>query len=441
MAKRGFADKGVKGKKITFFVILIVLLISVAITIFGVDLPFTRADGSPVRLRGVREIRFGIDIRGGVEAIYAPKDFSGKPTDEQLNAAAAVLNKRLDDLQILDREVVTVKSGERIIVRFPWKSEEKNFNPDEALKELGETAFLSFKGPDNEVFLDGSMVKQASAVFNQQTKQPMVSLEFKAEGREKLKEATTKFLGKNMTINLDDTVISNATIRAVLDQGSGVIEGNFTREEALNLAQKINAGALPFALTAINSRTISPKLGSDSLRVMTMAGALAFILICLFMLFYYRLPGLVACLSLSMQVVGILLGISIPQQTLTLQGIAGIILSIGMGVDANVIIAERIKEEANKGQSLPMFLHYGFTRAFSSVMDSNITVAIAAIILMIFGSGTILSFGYSLLLGVVLNGITGVWMTRLMIASLSAYGGLKSPVLYGRKRKHTEVEA
>lgn len=441
MAKKSLAKKGVKGKKPTFFIILALLIVSVLITIFGVDLPFTKADGSPIRLRGVKEIRFGIDIRGGVEAIYAPKDFEGTPTEDQLNAAAAVLNKRLDDLQILDREVVTVKSGDRIIVRFPWKSEEKNFNPDEALKELGETAYLSFKGPDNEVFLDGSMVEQASAVFNEQTKQPMVSLKFKTEGREKLKEATTKFLGQAMTINLDETVISKATIRAVLDQGSGVIEGNFTREEALSLAQKINAGALPFALTAINSRTISPKLGSDSLRVMTMAGALAFVLICLFMLLYYRLPGFVACISLSMQVVGILLGISIPQQTLTLQGIAGIILSIGMGVDANVIIAERIKEEANKGQSLPMFLHYGFTRAFSSVMDSNVTVAIAAVILMLFGSGTILSFGYSLLLGVILNGITGVWLTRLMISSLSAYGSLKNPVLYGRRRKVEEVSA
>ncbi len=440
MAKRSFARKTVKGKKVTIFIILVVLLASIAVTLFGVDLPFNDKDGNQIRIKGIKELRYGIDIRGGVEAVYVAKDYEGTPTEEQMNAAAAVLNKRLDDLQILDREVVPGKNNGRIIVRFPWKSNETNFNPDEAIKELGETANLTFSGPDGVTFLDGSMVDQARAVFNQQTQEPMVELNFKPEGRQALKEATTKFLQQTMTIKLDQTVISTATIRAVLDQGSGVIEGHFSREEAVSLAQKINAGALPFALEAINSRTISPKLGSDSLFVMSTAGAIAFIVICIFMLLYYRLPGLVACLSLTMQVIGILLGISIPQQTLTLQGIAAIILSIGMGVDANIIISARIREEANKGQALPTFLYNGFTKAFSSVMDSNVTVAIAAIILMLFGSGTILSFGYSLLLGVILNGITGVWLTRLMISSLSAYKPLQNPWLYGAKKQAVAAE-
>ena len=172
---------------------------------------------------------------------------------------------------------------------------------------------------------------------------------------------------------------------------------------------------------------------------MTLAGLVAFILICLFMLLYYRLPGFIACWSLLGQVVGILLAISIPQQTLTLQGIAGVILSIGMGVDANVIISERIKEELREGASLTVALTNGFDRALSSVIDGNVTVAIAAIVLMIFGSGSMLSFGYSLLVGVILNGLTGVVASRVMIGSLSQFKPLRNPWLYGARRVKANV--
>jgi preprotein translocase subunit SecD len=196
---------------------------------------------------------------------------------------------------------------------------------------------------------------------------------------------------------------------------------------------------LPFALQAISSSSISPTLGSGAKNVMVQAGILAFALICLFMLLYYRLPGFVAVFSLLGQVVGIILAISIPQQTLTLQGIAGIILSIGMGVDANIIISERIKEELNAGCSLMTALGNGFHKALSSVVDGNVTVAIAAGVLMYFGSGSMWSFGYSLLAGVILNGLTGVILSRLMIGSLSQFKPLQNPWLYGRKRVKANV--
>jgi preprotein translocase subunit SecD len=167
---------------------------------------------------------------------------------------------------------------------------------------------------------------------------------------------------------------------------------------------------------------------------MVQAGSLAFLLVCLFMLLYYRLPGFVACIALLIQVVGQLLAITIPSFTLTLPGIAGIILSVGMGVDANVIVSERIKEEIRAGNSLRFSISAGFQRAFAAVADGNMTVAISAVLLWILGSGSIQSFGYTLLMGVILNMITGVTMSRFMIASLSLYQPLQKSWLYGGRR-------
>jgi protein-export membrane protein SecD len=205
-------------------------------------------------------------------------------------------------------------------------------------------------------------------------------------------------------------------------------------ETAKSLASKINSGSLPFSLIVKNSNIISPTLGSGALAVMVRAGIAAFIVVCLFMLFYYRLPGFVACIALTLQVVGQLLALSIPQFTLTLPGIAGVILSIGMGVDANVIVSERIKEEINTGKTLVSAIDSGFHRAFSSVFDGNITVIIVAIMLILVGSGSMLSFGYTLLWGVIMNFVCGVTASRLMIQSLSEYKLLRKPALYGARR-------
>ena len=183
-----------------------------------------------------------------------------------------------------------------------------------------------------------------------------------------------------------------------------------------------------------NSNIISPTLGRGALDIMVKAGIIAFALVCVFMLLYYRLPGFVACIALMLQVAGQLLALSIPQFTLTLPGIAGIILSIGMGVDANVIVSERIKEELNVGKTLRSAIDAGFHRAFSSVFDGNITVIIVSIMLIIFGSGSLLSFGYTLLCGVIMNFVAGVTASRLMIRSLSEFKGLQKPVLYGSRR-------
>lgn len=430
MAKRSFATIGIKRKKRTFFIVVAFIILVSLVAFTGLTLPLPGRDGLS-RLSGVSDIRFGIDIRGGVEAVFTPRDYDGEVTAEQMDAATRVLNQRLDALQILDREVIVGSGSDRIIVRFPWRSDEVDFNPEQALQELGEMALLTFQAPDGAVLLTGADVHKAQFAVDPQHNVPIVVLELTDEGAIKFEEATRLLLGQTMGIYMDDLQISNPLVQTVISGNTAIIEGNFTPESATDLAQQINAGALPFALEATSSSTISPMLGQDSLRIMVLAGSVAFILICLFMLLYYRLSGFVACLSLLAQLTGILLAISVPQQTLTLQGIAGIILSLGLGVDANVIISERIKEELRGGAPLPLALGNGFERAFSSVWDGNITVAIAAVSLMIFGSGQMLSFGYSLLVGVILNGITGVWLSRLMIGSLASFPALTSPWLYG----------
>lgn len=447
MAKKSFASVGVKGRPWTFFVILAVVLLATVIAFVGLTLP-SLSGRSATRIRGASEIRFGIDIKGGVEAVFTPKDYEGEVTPEQMAAATRIIETRLDRLQILDREVIPARAGDRVTVRFPWKSDEKEFNPDKALRELGEMALLTFKDPDGNVVLSGKNVVKATAGLDEMSGNRLVLLELDREGAALFRDATERLQpdaahpqGQIITINMDDTQISAPHVNEPITDGRASITGQFTAEEAIALAEKINAGALPFAMEAISSSTISPTLGQGSLRVMSLAGLVAFVLICVFMILYYRLPGVVGCVSLLAQVAGILLAISVPQQTLTLQGIAGIILSIGMGVDANIIIAERIKEEIRTGASLQISLYNGFTRAFSSVMDSNVTVAISAIILMIFGSGSMLSFGYSLLVGVILNGITGVWLTRLMIGSLASIRPLQARWLYSDVRRAGGKEA
>lgn len=441
MAKRSFSRIGVRARPRTFFIVVGIILVGLLLSLFGANIPLPGQDDL-VNLYSVGEIRFGIDIRGGVEAVFAPRDYDGVPSDAEMDSARSVIELRMDNLQIFDREITVDKNNGRIIVRFPWRSDEAEFNPEAALIELGEMAQLTFRDPDGEIVLEGRDVVESKAGFIQDStgsNQAIVSLELTSEGAVKFAEATGRLINEQITIMMDETVISSPVVRSQITGGSAHIDNIGSSEEAIELAEKINAGALPFALQAISSSSISPTLGRGALDVMVMAGLIAFLLVCVFMISIYRLPGIVATIAITGQVVGILLAIAIPQQTLTLQGIAGIILSIGMGVDANIIISERIKEELNNGYSLPLSLSNGFDRALSSVIDGNITVAIAAIILMIYGSGTMLSFGYSLLAGVILNGLTGVIAFRMMIGSLSQFKKLQNTWLYGKRRVNESV--
>ncbi|MDW2799290.1 protein translocase subunit SecD [Clostridium boliviensis] len=376
--------------------------------------------GAGDSVKGIFDMRFGIDIRGGVEAIFEPQGLDRKPTAQELESAREVIESRMDSQNITDREVTVDKNAGYIIVQFPWKSGETDFNPEDAISELGEMAELTFKDPEGNVLIQGKDVEKATPQTNNSKgiKTYVVSLTFNSDGSKLFEDATGKLVGKRMGIYMDNNLISNPTVKNQISGGQAVITGMKTYDEAKALAEKINAGALPFSLKTNNFSTISPSLGSNALTIMVYAGIAAFFAICLFMIVFYRMPGVVACITLVLQMVIQMLAVSVPQYTLTLPGIAGIILTLGMAVDTNIIISERISDELKKGTSVKGAVISGYKNAFSSVLDGNVTTAIVAVILMIFGSGTMLSFGYTLLVGMIVNLLIGVTVSKQFILSL-----------------------
>ena len=413
-----------KNKKLHIWIALAVIALFVCISIFGL--------GDDIK--GIRDMRFGIDIRGGVEAVFEPDGLKTKPTKEQLELARNVIETRMDAQNILDREVTVDEKAGDIIVRFPWKSDEKDFDPESAIQELGEMAELTFRGPDNTVYVKGSDISRSQIALNEQ-KQYVVELEFTSKGAQKFADATEKLVGQNMGIYMDEELISNPMVNAKITGGKAEITGMASEEEAQSLSDKINSGSLPFSMKTTNYNTISPTLGSKALSAMALAAEIALTLICLFMILWYRLPGVVSCLTLAFQVALQILVISVPQYTITLPGIAGLILSGGMAVDANIIISERISEELKKGNSVKTAVKNGYKRAFSSVLDGNITTAAVAGILMILGSGTMLSFGYTLFTGVIINLLAGVWMSRFMLNSIIRYDLFNKEKWFRRKKE------
>ena len=412
-------------------------------------------------IKGAQDIRFGIDIRGGVDVTFMPAD-DMDATDEQMVAARTVIEDRLVGLGITDYEDYVDYTRDRIIVRFPWKRDETDFDPQSAIDEIGATAHMVFrKGStaDGEEILTGEDVESAMAGYDQ-TEGYVVQLDFNDSGAQKFADATTELAPDSGTISiwLDDENISTATVEAAITNGSAIIRGDFTQEEVTTLANQINSGALPFALSAESYSTISPTLGTRSLEVMVLAGVIAFVAVALIMILRYRLPGTIAVLSLLGQVAATLAVVSgyfpvFSGSTLTLPGIAGIILGIGMGVDANVITAERIREELGKKKTLDGAIANGMKMGLTPIIDGNVTIVIVAAILMgAFGptdgfwatvfspvfrwfgastAGTVYSFGFTLLTSVLLTFVFGVFATRVMLRGASRFKALRNPWLYG----------
>ena len=456
-----------KGKSWHFFVVAILIAVFAWTAIGGVSYQY--GDIKNTYIKGVSDIRFGIDIRGGVDVTFVPAG-DVDATDAQMQAAQTVINDRLVGLGITDYESYVDANKDRIIVRFPWKSDESDFDPQQAIDEIGTTAEMVFRegsSADGEVILTGDQVESATPGYDS-TNGYVVQLSFTSEGAEAFAEATTRLYADGGTISiwLDDENISTATVNSAITDGNAIIEGNFTAEEVETLANQINSGALPFALEAESFSTISPTLGARSLDVMVMAGIIAFVIVAIMMIVRYRLPGALAVISLLGQVTATLAVVSgyfsvFSGSTLTLPGIAGVILGVGMGVDANVITAERIREELAKGKTLDGAISSGFRMGLSPVIDGNVTIVIVAAILMgAFGptdgfwakvftaiftwfgastAGTIYSFGFTLLTGVILNFVFGVWATRVMIRGTSKIKALRNPWLFGGEKDPAKV--
>lgn len=458
-----------KIKKPVFFIVFFVIAFFTLSQVFGISSYY--GDIKHTYIKSAEEIRWGIDIRGGVDVTFTPPD-GIEATDEQMDSAKEVIALRLVSLGITDSECYVDYKNDRIIVRFPWKSEETNFNPEEAVKELGETAMLTFRegkevdsmnlptGITKEnVILKGEDVVEAY-VSQDNDKNYVVALKLSDEGKTKFAEVTTRLAPDRgiISIWMDETMISYPNVNDAITDGNATISGGFTYESAKSLADKINSGALPFKLETASFSTISPTLGLGARDAMVLSGILALILIAIFMIIVYRLPGFVAVIALIGQVAGMIAAVSgyfgfMDSATLTIPGIAGIILSIGMGVDANVITSERIKEELKNGKTLDGAINAGFNRGFTSIFDGNITNVIVAVILMgafgvpdsifakalkwvffMFGpstEGTVYSLGYTLLVGIILNFIMAVTASKLMLVSLSKFKFLRNPRLYG----------
>ena len=456
-----------KGK--AWQLVLTVLLIAAFVytAFFGVAVKY--GDVTTTYIKGAKDIRFGVDIKGGVNVTFVPSD-GYDATDDQLEAAQLVIENRLVALNVTDYELYVDNNSDSLILEFPWQSGETEFDPEAAIEEIGTTAYLTFRegsSADGELVLDGSMVESAAAQYgpvNGSSSEYYVALKFTDEGAKAFGDATTRLYqtGGTISIWLDDENVSPASVNAAITDGSAIITSSasnpFTQEDVVKMARQINSGSLPFALTVDSYSTISPSLGENSLSAMVLAGVIAFALIVVLMTALYRLPGFLACIALAGQVAATLAFVSgyfpvFESFTLTLPGIAGIILAIGMGVDANVITAERIKEELHSGKSLDGALKSGFARGLTPIIDGNVTIVIVAIVLMgafgpsdgffakalhfvffAFGpstAGTIYAFGYTLLTGVLLNFVFGIFATRTMIRGAASIQALRDPRLYG----------
>ncbi len=458
--------------KPVFFIVALVILALAYTSVFGVYTSF--GDRRDTVIRGARDIRFGIDIRGGVDVTFGPKDENLSVTDSQLSGVKAVIEERLVLQNITDYEIYSDLSNKQVVVRFPWSSDEANYDPTEAIGELGQTAQLEFHigsdtdaetgRPSGDLVLTGNDVDSATAQYDQENSNYVVVLELKESGKKAFADATIKqhAAGGTISIWLDDQMISNPTVEADITNGVATISGSFeTLADAQDLANLITSGALPFELEVKSSGTVNPTMGEKALNAMVLAGIIAFVLVAVFMLVYYRLPGFVAVFSLLGQVAGSIAAVSgyfgfFNSFTLTLPGIAGMILSIGMGVDANVLISERVKEELISGKTIDGAIRSGSKESFWANFDGNITVIIVAAVLMgvfgpsssVFGwlfspvmrwfpvatTGAVYSFGYTLLVGIIFNFIMGMTATRLMLSSLSRQKWLRKPWLYGGER-------
>ena len=446
------------GKPVVFVVVAIIIVFT-TLAFFGISTSY--GDITTTYIKGVDDIRWGIDIRGGVDVTFTPPE-GYDATPEEMAAAESIIKVRLVSQNITDYETYVDEAKDRIIVRFPWKEGETDFNPEQAVKELGETALLTFReNQSGPVVIEGKHVKSASAEPSPDGRGSQVKLELTDEGAELFSDATGRLIGQQISIWMDDTMISAPRVDSQIPGGIAYITGGaqgFDVKEAKALADRINGGALPFKIETENFSTISPTLGFGARDAMVTAGVIAFVLVAIFIIIMYRMCGVVASIALVGQVAGMIACLTgffapFPSFTLTLPGIAGIILSIGMGVDANVITSERIKEELRNGKTLDGAIDSGFQRTFSAIFDGNITMVIVAIILMgafgppqsIFNSllspifrwfgpsatGAIYSFGFTLIVGVIFNFIMGVTASRLMLKSVSKFKPFKKPWLYG----------
>lgn len=379
-------------------------------------------------------LKLGLDLRGGSQLLLQAQKSPQVPeiTPEVMQGVETVINNRINSLGV--SETLVQRSGrDRLIVEMPGIKD-----PQQAKDRIGTTALLEFKELDfqangkpvwKDVGLTGAQFKHAQAVPMVSGGSWRVSFEFKPEGAKKFAELTSRLVGKQIGIFLDGQPTDRGpdgrpvpleeyrgvNVREPILGGTGEITGNFTKDQAIDLAVKLNAGALPVPVVILEERTVGATLGQDSIEKSLVAGAVGIALVMVFMLVIYGVPGLVADIALVLYTLATLAIFKAVPVTLTLAGIAGFILSVGMAVDANILIFERTKEELRTGKSLFVAIENGFARAFSSIFDSNVNSLIACCVLMLFGTSIVKGFAVTLAIGVAVSMFTAITATRAML--------------------------
>lgn len=402
-----------RGKGFQISILLVILLMIAAGAYYGIN---------PIK----QNINLGLDLQGGIHVVLQAVDTPEIPaTPEAVKGALGVIRNRVDQLGVKE-PVIQLEGDRRIIIELAGVED-----PEEAVRLIGKTAMLEFKNPEGETVLRGNELKDARAGLNP-AGEPEVNLTFNSKGEEIFADLTSKNVGRQIAIYLDGNMLTNPEVKEPITSGKAQISGGFQDlQEAENLAVLLRSGSLPVELEMIEKRTVGPILGEESLQKSYQAGLIGFALILLFMLLYYRFPGLIADISLIVYgflVLGILAAF---EATLTLPGIAGFILSLGMAVDANIIIYERIKEELRAGKTLMASIDSGFARAFWTIFDANLTTLIGAGVLMYFGSGPIKGFALTLGIGILCSMFTAIVFTRFVLRTIASTRLVTNVKLYG----------
>ncbi len=384
----------------------------------------------------VRNIKQGLDLKGGVSILYEAETDTGEaPTSEEMSSALSLLRGRLDGKGYTEAEVAVV-GNDRILVEIPGID-----NVEDAIAMIGSTAQLEFRDEENNVLLTGEDVQDSkSSVVRGQLgdTKVVVELKFTNEGSKKFATATENNIGKPLLIFLDDTLLSAPFVNEPIYAGEAVIEGNFTIEEAEQTASLIKSGSLPFTLNEISVSKVDAKLGELALQTSIKAGLIGLVIVMIFMILKYRLFGFASTIALIIYTGLELVFLSLFGVTLTLPGIAGIILSIGMAVDANIIIFERIKEEVELGKTLRSSIVSGYKRATPAIIDGNVTTLIAGVILFMLGTGTIKGFAQTLSIGILLSMFTALFVTKYILISFVSLGIEDKKYILNPKAKKSE---
>ncbi len=373
----------------------------------------------------LNNLNLGLDLSGGLRVVLQAEEKKGQEvTPDTIQKAVGILRDRVDKLGV--KETALYPQGkDRVVVEIAGEDD-----PEAAVDILKNTAELEFWDENNKVLVTGKHLKDAQARMSQgEQGNAEVLIDFDKEGTRLFAEATAANVGKPIKIVIDGNIISAPTVQEPITDGSARITGGFTAKEAQDLAVLLRSGALPVSMKVIEKRSIGPVLGADSLNKSIKAGIIGLIAILIFMLGYYRLPGLVADISLVLYSLLVLGAMSLLGAVLTLPGIAGFALSIGMAVDANVIIYERLKEELRYGKTLHAAIDAGFKRAFWTILDSNLTTLISAMVLMYLGTGPVKGFAVTLSIGIIASMLVALTFTRYLLVLMANVS--KNKKLYG----------